>query len=143
MLLYGSLLRSHLACGPQRRWHNLVSTDLKVRGIPGVSWVSTAQKRGEWRQLYSVPATASMIAESQDPVLCCLCGRSFRQRSDMSRHTCAAERQKPIALQDGSRLCDVCKRWFKSAGGLAAHKCRASLTVTTGGNRDQSGQFVA
>ena len=55
-------------------------------------------------------------------VVCPECLRGFRHISDLKRHKCIAEREKPIHEQKGAIECQTCKKYFRSKGGYAIHK---------------------
>ncbi len=118
-LLFGWLPQPRPAHGPRLRWKDRVSADLQQLEVK--RWFEVAQDRGEWR---SICRTLIDTSSAPDSAFCPVCARTFKSRSGLARHKCAAARQLPVALQPGARQCLTCERWFRSAGGLAVHKCR-------------------
>ena len=115
-LLFSHLLTSRPACGPRRRWRDVIREDL--REVP--NWFAVATDRTAWRNFINTPAESGQPSPA---IVCDICYRSFRRPCDMARHKCKAERQLPLHLQRGALQCPVCSRWFASKGGLAVHKC--------------------
>ena len=115
-LLFSHLLTSRPACGPRRRWRDVIREDL--REVP--DWFAVATDRTAWRNFINTPAEPGQPSPA---IVCDICYRSFRRSCDMARHKCKAERQLPLHLQRGALQCPVCSRWFASKGGLAVHKC--------------------
>ena len=115
-LLFSNLLTSRPACGPRRRWREVIREDL--RDVP--DWFAVATDRTAWRNFINTPAEPGQPSPA---IVCDICYRSFRRSCDMARHKCKAERQLPLQLQRGALQCPVCSKWFASKGGHAVHKC--------------------
>ena len=122
-LLFGCLPSTRPACGPRRRWRDVVASDLDRLGISTAEWYGLARNRQGWR--------SDVLDASLDPpdlpqdsrVQCVTCSCSFRWAGDRARHKCVAERRLPTHLQRGAVQCLMCSRWFASSGGMAVHRC--------------------
>ena len=138
-LLFGLLKCRRPPGGPRKRWRDCVRRDLKALGALS-NWYQTAQTRPSWRTLYKELASVSPAPTC--PVQCPACDRKFSRSSDLKRHKCIAERQKPVHQQRGAIQCGRCHRWFKSRGGFAVHKCSSidaqRPTITHGKEAAQS-----
>ena len=99
-LLYGEFLRRRPCHGVKRRWRDVATADLKAISA-GEEWFSLAQDRKAWwaaccdglaeildRRRHGA-STAGLSAFSG--AICtnhlCHCGRSFRRRGDLTRHS--------------------------------------------------------
>ena len=81
--------------GTKKRWHDGVKSDLQAIGI-GDSWYDLAQERSLWRksciegirsqQMRASDCTANRMDKSSGYL--CPCGRSFRRKGDLTRHSC-------------------------------------------------------
>lgn len=119
-LLFGWFEQPRPAHGPRLRWKDRVSADLKALSVQ--DWFNMAQDRKRWREIcHTLPDTQPPVSL---PVTCSVCERTFKSRSGLARHKCAAIRKLPVQDQPGARQCPKCQCWFKSAGGMAVHKCR-------------------
>ena len=127
-VLFGWLPKTRPACGPRRRWRDVVRHDLKLLDVPEKDWYDAACHRSDWRHTYSRlvadqhqwqlrPTSPQGLAQCQE------CERVFRREADRARHKCTAERLKPICEQRGAVQCTRCHRWFRSKGGLTVHRC--------------------
>ena len=122
-LLFGCLPATRPACGPRRRWRDVVASDLDRLGISTAEWYGLARNRQGWR--------SDVLDASLDPpdlpqdsrVQCVTCSRSLRRAGDRAQHKCVAERRLPTHLQRGAVQCLMCSRWFASSGGMAVHRC--------------------
>ena len=102
-VLFGELLPKRPCNGVKRRWGDLVSLDLKCMEIPENAWYMLSQDRVKGKD--RIDKRSSVILPNQSHFtsavgtagLClfeCGCGRSFRQKGDLTRH---------------SRFCGVCQ----------------------------------
>lgn len=115
--------------GPRRRWRDLARIDLKAVGLNDDVWYDAALDRKHWREVWSqdmgqYEQNQQRQSGGERQVVCSLCGRIFKRRSDKARHKCRVERAKPVREQVGAVQCKRCERWFRSKGGLAVHACR-------------------
>ena len=56
-------------------------------------------------------------------LLSALTARGFRRSSDLTRHKCIAEKEKPTHQQKAAIECQTCKKYLRSKVGYAVHKC--------------------
>ena len=108
--LFGWLAHTRPRGGPRKRW---MRKDLKGIGMSEESWYSEAiSSRARWREAYRVQLQASprtvvpqSTALAENEVKCEVCLRIFRRTSDLKRHKCISERQKPVCEQHGAVQC--------------------------------------
>ena len=128
-VLFGWLPKTRPACGPRRRWRDVIRRDLKSLSVPEEHWYNAALHRSNWRDIYNDKLEAEQhqqqlrLMPSQGQVQCQECRRMFQREADKSRHKCTDERKKPICEQRGAVQCAACCRWFRSKGGLSVHRC--------------------
>ena len=122
-LLFGFLPSPRHACGPRRRWRDVISPDLRHIGIEHLAWYGIAQDRSAWRVSAVGPSLGGPSHDQSQRVDCLICPRTFRRPGDKARHKCSAERSLPIQEQRGAVQCGTCRRWFHSHGGLRVHHC--------------------
>ena len=94
-LLFGELEKPRPRHGVKRRWHDLVLADIRAMGIE--DWYTAAQDRRKWATMCqrtdfdAVNATGDGIcaANTSQPThtFQCVCGRIFRRRGDLRRHS--------------------------------------------------------
>ena len=117
------------ACGRQKRWHDVMQSDLLRYGVQD-TWPSTAPSRADW---CAVDQDLQPLPLQPHRVQCSVCKSEFISwQSDLQRQKCLAGREKPIEEQKGSALCPACHRWFQICGGMAVHKIqclRSSVKV--------------
>ncbi len=123
-ILFSWLPASRPACGPRKRWRDVVRDDLKALNMYD-RWYDQAMDRSEWiHSISDAIADRRTSQPRQCKTFCCdTCLRSFKRVGDLTRHKCTAERQKPVCQQVGAVQCLQCDRWFASRGGLAVHRC--------------------
>ena len=96
-LLFGELEKKRPSHGTKRRWRDVVAADIKAAGV-SEDWYEVAQDRRAWRALCQDRISSLVEQHSQGwPVgsaftnratsFTCVCGRSFRRKGDLTRHT--------------------------------------------------------
>jgi len=128
-MLFGELLKSRPPHGVRRRWRDLALADITMTGIE--DWYTTAQDRGEWAACCqppaadsSVPAEGRVCAANQSQLagdFQCGCGRSFRRKGDLTRHSRFCDGPSQQSPQPSSYACS-CGRSFRRKGDLTRHK---------------------
>ena len=134
-LLFGELEKPRPRHGVKRRWRDLVLADIRAMGIE--DWYTSAQDRGEWAALCRGAGMESTgdgtctanISQPTDASQC-PCGRTFRRRGDLTRHShfCDGVRQARRSPSPDSHLC-ACGRSFRRRGDISRHKrfCTVAL----------------
>ena len=114
-LLFGWLPESCPRCGPRRRWRDVIRKDLKDISIAESKWYEEVRRsRAGWRVMYQDDLANHRESKAVGPtmavceVVCEVCFRTFKRKSDRKRQKCVAERQKPISEQRGAAQCQVC-----------------------------------
>ena len=121
MCFFGWLSEKRPQGGPKKRWKDIIRKDLNDLNIPESCWYDLAN-----RSRYHACLESSQVSSGKvdlQTVVCPECLRGFRRISDLKRHKCIAEREKPIHEQKGAIECQTCKKCFQSKGGYAIHKC--------------------
>ena len=132
--LFGWLPQPRPRCGTRKRWRDEIRKDLKVIEMNESRWYTEATgSREGWRAMCSlgvgrITEAQTLQRDNTQEVECNVSFRKFRRESDMKRHKCLDERNKPLCKQKGSTQCQTCSKWFKSKGGLAVHRCRPPET---------------
>jgi uncharacterized protein YbjT (DUF2867 family) len=98
-LLFGELEKKRPSHGMKRRWRDVVAADIKAAGV-SEDWYEVAQDRRAWRALCQDGISSLVEQHSQgwplgsaftNRATCtsftCVCGRSFRRKGDLTRHT--------------------------------------------------------
>ena len=98
-LLFGELEKKRPSHGTKRRWRDVVAADIKAAGV-SEDWYEVAQDRRAWRALCQDGISSLVEQHSQgwplgsaftNRATCtsftCVCGRSFRRKGDLTRHT--------------------------------------------------------
>ena len=95
-LLFGELERKRPSHGTKRRWRDLALSDIKAAGV-NEDWYTLAQDRREWRALCRDGVSSlveqhnrgwsSRSAPTGNTCFTCVCGRSFRRKGDLTRHS--------------------------------------------------------
>ena len=92
-VLFVWLPKTRPACGPQRRWRDLVSHDLKYLDLAGTHWYEAVLSRLEWRTLCSNALKVAQdqrsrrITPSQRQMHCRQYQRWFRREADKAQHS--------------------------------------------------------
>ena len=135
-MLFGELQKVRPRHGTKKRWRDLVAADVESIGLSG-TWYEVAQDRKKWKRICEggksvhdnkCTATSSTVLNSH----CCLCGRSFRRKGDLTRHShfCPGH-QRPQAPETVFEC--MCGRLFRRRGDLVRHSrfCTHTTTETT------------
>ena len=126
-LLFGELQRKRPRHGTKRRWRDLMAADVQSTGL-GEEWYEVAQDRKKWTERCeqggndedseSCAANNSIDPNNMFP---CSCGRIFRRRGDLTRHSrfCVGTQhsQRPTI---SSFEC-LCGQIFRRKGDLTRH----------------------
>jgi len=91
-ILFGELLRRRPLHGVNKRWHDEVAGDLHAIGV---GWFQLCQDHKQCSEICS--SAINILAQSRGTVSYaanifnnletnCMCGRSFRRKSDLTRH---------------------------------------------------------
>ncbi|KAA8497162.1 Zinc finger and BTB domain-containing protein 14 [Porphyridium purpureum] len=80
------------------------------------STASKKRKRSAWTEVKSEDLDVSPLSSERDGLLCAMCEKSFRHRSDLKRHF------RTIHQNEHKFVCDVCERPFKQKSHLQTHQ---------------------
>ena len=126
-LLFGELMRPRPSHGCKRRWRDLAVSDLRTAGVSEM-WYEVAQDRKRWsgicKQCLTSDPEHCPANDSASPDLSypCPCGRSFRRRGDLTRHSrfCDGSQHHSQPQRISSFEC-TCGRTFRRQGDLTRH----------------------
>ena len=125
-LLFGSLLPTHPACGPRKRWRDAVPTDIRHLHLEG-HWFDTAKQRGEWRTAYRTASPPQPA--SRERIQYSICNRSF-SKSGLPRHKRGSQtRSRPGWKQAMHRMSSLVSPPWRT--GRPLQPMRSLLQVNT------------
>ena len=126
-LLFGELQRKRPRPGTKRRWRNLMAADVQSTGL-GEEWYAVAQDRKKWtkrcEQGGSDEDSESRAANNSiDPnnMFPCSCGRIFRRRGDLTRHSRFCDGTQHSQRPTMSSFECLCGRILRRKGDLTRH----------------------
>ena len=118
MCFFGCLSEKRPQGGPKKCWKDIIRKDLNNLNIPESRWYDLANKlRSAWRDHYHACLESSQVLSGKVDIQTVVCHRGFRRISDLKRHKCIAEREKPTHEQKGAIECQTCNKYFRSKGG--------------------------
>ena len=92
-LLFGELEKKRPFSGPRKRWRDMVSTDLRTLDILD-NWYELAQDGPQWRRVCKDGIERCQSEDSECAAnrqsgsdFSCQCGRTFRRKGDLTRHS--------------------------------------------------------
>ena len=103
MCFFGWLSEKRPQGGPKKRWKDIIRKDLNDLKIPEGCWYDLANKsRSVWRDHYHACLKSSQVSSGNVDLQTVVCPkrlRGFKCISELKRHKCIAEREKPIHEQ--------------------------------------------
>ena len=100
------VIRKRSQGGPKKPWKDIIRKDLNDLNIPESCRYDLANKsRSNWKDHYHASLESSQVSSGNvdlQTAVCPKCHRGFRRISDLKRHKCIAEREKPIHKQKGA-----------------------------------------
>ena len=91
-VIVGDLEMKRLCHGTKKRWHNRITSDLQATGIRD-NWYSLAQDRSQWHTFCDkgirsqCKRSSDYAANNRSSYHLCPCGRRFRRKGDLTRHS--------------------------------------------------------
>ena len=126
-LLFGELQRKRPRHGTKRRWRDLMAADVQSTGL-GEEWYEVAQDRKEWTKRCEQGGSdedseSCAVNNSIDPnnMFPCSCGRIFRRRGDLTRHSRFCDGTQHSQRPTISSFECLCGRIFRRKGDLTRH----------------------